>query len=59
MKVKQITVDNKVAYGITDGKKWFFYAYKNKSKAEEILNDSSIKNQLVFNVAYPKPLCIV
>lgn len=59
IKVILVKIGNNPAYGITCNKRWFFYAYTEKSKAERIVNNPDIRNKLIANIAYTQPLQIV
>ena len=56
--IKTITVQRcKLGYGLTDGKKWFFYAYHSQEAAQSVLNkvewdDTAIR----VNICYREPL---
>jgi hypothetical protein len=65
LRVKQVTVKspnpdpkyNFTGYGITNGSKWFFTAYKSQEQAQTVLDrgapwdDESIR----VNISYPEP----
>ncbi len=45
-------------FGITDGKKWFFYAYLTKAEAEGVMAKIT-PDKVSVNIAHPAPLVIV
>lgn len=54
---------HRVGFGITDGKKWFLYAYVSKETAQNVLK-RILSNQmatmcLTLNISYPEPLQLV
>jgi hypothetical protein len=60
LKIKQCKVGGQVGFGITDGKKWFAYAYVERSRAEsvliKILATNPTPQSIKVNVTYSEPL---
>ena len=55
IRVKGCKVKGLSAYGITDGKKWFFYAYKTKERAEKMLPIFTTEEVIRVNIAHDNP----
>lgn len=54
-------VPNEPYYGITDGKKWFFYCYRTRVAADAVIRAcNSFDEPQVFmtNISYERPYCI-
>lgn len=45
-------------FGITDGKKWFIYAYTTKEKAEALLPSFDFPGRVGVNIAFSAPLLV-
>lgn len=46
-------------YGITDGKKWFAYAYPTQEKADGMLKHFSDADIIRVNIAHPSPISLI
>jgi hypothetical protein len=46
-----------LGFGITDGKKWFAYAYPTQEQAEKILPCFITENEININISYSHPIC--
>lgn len=55
IRVKEYTLDGKKTWGITDGKKWFFYAYSTKERAEVMLEHFNSPSVIEVNISQPQP----
>lgn len=47
------------AFGITDGKKWFFYAYSTKESADALLPHFDTEIKIRVNISHPMPYQLV
>jgi len=60
--IKPVTV-KKIgsSYGITDGKKWFFYCYRTAERAQAVLDKVNFNDPETrrINIAHEKPLTLV
>ena len=58
--IKACTTKKEIpAWGITDGKRWFFYAYTTKLRAEQVSERFANQAQVDANISYPEPVELV
>ena len=57
--VKSCSVGGKKAWGITDGKKWFFYAYETKDWAEAMARHFKTPELIRVNINVSQPVQMV
>ncbi len=55
LKVKQCKVNGKNVYGLTNGKKWFYYAYISKDQAESMLVHFVTEMDYTVNICHQQP----
>ena len=48
-----------LGYGITDGEKWFYYAYENREKALEVMVRILLRGFIRVNISYPEPMELI
>lgn len=51
--VKQCVVEGSVGYGLTDGKNWFFYAYRTKNRAQGMIQHFDTPESIEVNISQP------
>ena len=49
---------SKSAWGITDGKKWFFYAYETQAEAEAVMAKFTTPDHVRVNIAHRAPVAM-
>lgn len=49
----------KPCWGITDGKKWFFYGYPSEERASAMLPSFSTPTHVRINISYDAPMALV
>ncbi len=59
IRVKQCVVDGKKVFGLTNGKKWFFYAYTTKERAEGMIQHFTAPKVIEVNISQPQAYKIV
>jgi hypothetical protein len=55
VRVKPCTVGGRKAFGLTDGKKWFFYAYETRAAATSMLRHFTEPKVVEVNISQPQP----
>lgn len=55
LRVESVKADGETLYGVTDGGKWFAYAYTTKEAAEELLACLGTALEREVNVGYSQP----
>ncbi len=59
LSVKECTVDNLKAFGITNGKTWFFYAYKTRQRAQAMIPHFDTPGRVTVNISQPQAFKLV
>jgi hypothetical protein len=63
LKIKECKVGGQVGFGVTDGKKWFSFAYTEKYRAEsvlvKILANNPTQESIKVNIDRPEPIQLV
>lgn len=59
LKIRTCNVQGRSAFGITNGKMWFAYAYRTSEQAEKIVANLDTPGKIRVNISRPAPLTFV